>query len=166
MIASPALNVAAGDRVTVDGQALPARERTRLFLYHKPRGLVTSHADPGGRPTIFAALPKGLPRLITVGRLDLNTEGLILLTNDGGLARVLELPATGWLRRYRVRAHGRVRQDELDRLRGGITIDGVYGARSRRGSIASRARTRGSPSRSARARTARSRTCSAIWGWR
>ena len=129
VIASPALNVAAGDRVTVDGQALPARERTRLFLYHKPRGLVTSHADPGGRPTIFAALPKGLPRLISVGRLDLNTEGLILLTNDGGLARVLELPATGWLRRYRVRAHGRVRQDELDRLRGGITIDGVrYGA--------------------------------------
>ena len=129
VIASPALSVAAGDRVTVDGQALPARERTRLFLYHKPRGLVTSHADPGGRPTIFAALPKGLPRLITVGRLDLNTEGLILLTNDGGLARVLELPATGWLRRYRVRAHGRVRQDELDRLRGGITIDGVrYGA--------------------------------------
>ena len=129
VIASPALNVAAADRVTVDGQALPARERTRLFLYHKPRGLVTSHADPGGRPTIFAALPKGLPRLISVGRLDLNTEGLILLTNDGGLARVLELPATGWLRRYRVRAHGRVRQDELDRLRGGITIDGVrYGA--------------------------------------
>ena len=129
VIASPALNVAAGDRVTVDGQALPARERTRLFLYYKPRGLVTSHADPGGRPTIFAALPKGLPRLISVGRLDLNTEGLILLTNDGGLARVLELPATGWLRRYRVRAHGRVRQDELDRLRGGITIDGVrYGA--------------------------------------
>jgi 23S rRNA pseudouridine2605 synthase len=129
VIASPALNVAAGDRVTVDGRALPARERTRLFLYHKPRGLVTSHADPGGRPTIFAALPAGLPRLISVGRLDLNTEGLILLTNDGGLARMLELPATGWLRRYRVRAHGRVRQEELDRLRGGITIDGVrYGA--------------------------------------
>jgi 23S rRNA pseudouridine2605 synthase len=129
VIASPALNVAAGDRVTVDGRALPARERTRLFLYHKPRGLVTSHADPGGRPTIFAALPAGLPRLISIGRLDLNTEGLILLTNDGGLARVLELPATGWLRRYRVRAHGRVRQEELDRLRGGITIDGVrYGA--------------------------------------
>src|SRR5262245_26888929 len=129
VIGSPALNVAAGDRVTVDGQALPARERTRLFLYHKPCGLVTSHADPGGRPTIFAALPAGLPRLISVGRLDLNTEGLLLLTNDGGLARVLELPATGWLRRYRVRAHGRVRQDELDRLRSGITIDGVrYGA--------------------------------------
>src|SRR5438105_2262847 len=84
--------VTAADRVTVDGKALPARERTRLFLHHKPRGLVTTHADPGGRPTIFSGLPAGLPRLISVGRLDLNTEGLILLTNDGGLARVLELP--------------------------------------------------------------------------
>ncbi len=129
VIGSPALNVTAADRVTVDGKALPARERTRLFLYHKPRGLVTTHADPGGRPTIFAALPKGLPRLVSVGRLDLNTEGLILLTNDGGLARVLELPATGWLRRYRVRAHGRVQQDQLDALRDGVSIDGVrYGA--------------------------------------
>src|SRR5712692_4189030 len=129
VITSPARNVGAGDRVTVDGKALPARERTRLFLYHKPRGLVTTHADPGRRPTIFAALPAGLPRLISVGRLDLNTEGLLLLTNDGGLARALELPATGWLRRYRVRAHGRVRQDALEALRGGITIDGIrYGA--------------------------------------
>src|SRR5215211_7025642 len=90
-IASPAVNVASSDRITVDGAALPARERTRLFLYHKPRGLVTTHADPERRPTIFAALPKHLPRLIGVGRLDLNTEGLLLLTNDGGLARVLEL---------------------------------------------------------------------------
>jgi 23S rRNA pseudouridine2605 synthase len=129
VIGSPALNVTAADRVTVDGKALPARERTRLFLYHKSRGLVTTHADPGGRPTIFAALPKGLPRLISVGRLDLNTEGLILLTNDGGLARVLELPATGWLRRYRVRAHGRVQQEQLETLRDGVSIDGVrYGA--------------------------------------
>jgi 23S rRNA pseudouridine2605 synthase len=128
VIASPALNVTATDRVTVDGEPLPMRERTRLFLYHKPRGLVTTHADPAGRPTIFDALPKGLPRLISVGRLDINTEGLLLLTNDGGLARVLELPATGWLRRYRVRAHGRVAQADLDRLRSGITIDGVrYG---------------------------------------
>src|SRR5438132_270979 len=128
VIGSPALNVTAADRVTVDGKALPARERTRLFLHHKPRGLVTTHADPGGRPTIFAALPKGLPRLVSVGRLDPNTEGLILLTNDGGLARVLELPATGWLRRYRVRAHGRVQQDQLEELRRGITLDGVrYG---------------------------------------
>ena len=129
VVASPARNVTAADRISVDGQPLPARERTRLFLYHKPRGLLTTHADPGGRPTIFTALPKGLPRLISVGRLDLNTEGLLLLTNDGALARVLELPATGWLRRYRVRAHGRVAQDQLDRLTAGITVDGVrYGA--------------------------------------
>jgi 23S rRNA pseudouridine2605 synthase len=128
VVASPARNVTLADRITVDGQPLPRRERTRLFLYHKPRGLLTTHADPGGRPTIFTALPKGLPRLISVGRLDLNTEGLLLLTNDGALARVLELPATGWLRRYRVRAHGRVAQDQLDRLRAGITVDGVrYG---------------------------------------
>jgi 23S rRNA pseudouridine2605 synthase len=129
VIASPALDVSPHDRVTVDGQPLRQRERTRLFLYHKPRGLLTSHADSKGRTTIFAALPKGLPRLISVGRLDLNTEGLLLLTNDGGLARTLELPATGWLRRYRVRAHGRVRQEELDRLYQGITIDAIrYGS--------------------------------------
>ena len=129
VIASPALNVTGSDSVAVDGVPLPVRERTRLFLYHKPRGLLTTHADPRGRPTIFTVLSKGLPRLISVGRLDLNTEGLLLLTNDGGLARTLELPATGWLRRYRVRAHGRVEQDQLDRLRRGITIDGIrYGA--------------------------------------
>ncbi|MFL6799477.1 MAG: pseudouridine synthase [Xanthobacteraceae bacterium] len=128
-VASPARNATAADRIAVDGRALPVRERTRLFLYHKPRAMVTSHTDPAGRPTLFAALPKQLPRLISVGRLDINTEGLLLLTNDGGLARLLELPATGWLRRYRVRAHGRVREDELARLREGITIDGVrYGA--------------------------------------
>jgi 23S rRNA pseudouridine2605 synthase len=128
VVASPARNVTAADLISVDGQPLPSRERTRLFLYHKPRGLLTTHADPGGRPTIFTALPKGLPRLISVGRLDLNTEGLLLLTNDGALARVLELPATGWLRRYRVRAHGRVAQDQLGRLAAGITVGGVrYG---------------------------------------
>jgi 23S rRNA pseudouridine2605 synthase len=128
VISSPALNVTAADRIVVDGAPLRARERTRLFLYHKPRGLVTTHSDPEGRDTIFRALPRNLPRLISVGRLDINTEGLLLLTNDGGLARVLELPATGWLRRYRVRALGRVRQEALDRLRGGITVDGVrYG---------------------------------------
>ncbi len=128
LISSPALNVTPADRIAVDGAPLRARERTRLFLYHKPRGLVTTHSDPEGRDTIFRALPKGLPRLISVGRLDINTEGLLLLTNDGGLARVLELPATGWLRRYRVRALGRVRQEALDRLRTGVTIDGIrYG---------------------------------------
>src|SRR5262245_26447130 len=129
VIASPAVNVTARDRVAVDGAALPTRERTRLFLYHKPRGLVTTHVDPQGRATIFAALPKHLPRLISVGRLDLNTEGLLLLTNDGGLARALELPTTAWLRRYRVRAHGSVTQGELDGLRRGVTVDGIrYGA--------------------------------------
>ncbi len=128
VIASPALNVTAADRIAVDGAPLPQRERARLFLYHKPRGLVTTHSDPQGRPTIFGALPKTLPRLISVGRLDLNTEGLLLLTNDGELARVLELPQTGWLRRYRVRALGRVTQEALDALRGGLTVDGMrYG---------------------------------------
>jgi 23S rRNA pseudouridine2605 synthase len=126
VIASPALDVTSTDRVTIDGEPLPARERTRLFLYHKPRGLMTTHADPQGRPTIFARLPRHLPRLISVGRLDFNTEGLLLLTNDGALARLLELPATGWLRRYRVRAHGAVTQDKLDSLRDGVTIDGIH----------------------------------------
>jgi 23S rRNA pseudouridine2605 synthase len=126
LIASPACNVTERDRVTVDGEPLPARQRTRLFLYHKPRGLMTSHADPQGRPTIFARLPQNLPRLISVGRLDFNTEGLLLLTNDGALARVLELPATGWLRRYRVRAHGAVTQQKLDELHAGVTISGVH----------------------------------------
>jgi 23S rRNA pseudouridine2605 synthase len=128
VINSPALDVTANDVIAVDGKPLPPRERTRLFLYHKPRGLMTTHADPEGRPTVFDHLPEGLPRLISVGRLDFNTEGLLLLTNDGGLARVLELPDTGWLRRYRVRAHGEVTQAQLDELRNGIEVDGVkYG---------------------------------------
>jgi 23S rRNA pseudouridine2605 synthase len=126
VIRSAALNVTARDSVTVDGEALPARERTRLFLYNKPRGLMTTHADPQGRPTIFQRLPKHLPRLISVGRLDFNTEGLLLLTNDGALARMLELPTTGWLRRYRVRAHGLVTQPQLDELRKGVTVDGIH----------------------------------------
>jgi 23S rRNA pseudouridine2605 synthase len=126
VISSPALNVKPSDRIVVDGQPLPGRARTRLFRYHKPRGLVTTHADPQGRPTIFRALPKRLPRVISIGRLDINSEGLLLLTNDGGLARALELPATGWLRRYRVRAHGRVTQEALDRLREGTTVAGIH----------------------------------------
>jgi len=125
-ISSPAVNVTAADRITVDGKPLPRHERTRLFLYHKPVGLVSTNADPQGRPTVFDALPKNLPRLMSVGRLDIGTEGLLLLTNDGGLARVLELPDTGWVRRYRVRAHGRVNQDDLYGLRHGITVDGVH----------------------------------------
>jgi 23S rRNA pseudouridine2605 synthase len=126
VIASPALNVGPRDIITVDGAPLPGRARTRLFLYHKTRGLVTTHSDPEGRDTLFRALPKHLPRLISVGRLDINTEGLLLLTNDGGLARVLELPATGWLRTYRVRALGRVTQDALDKLKDGVTITGLH----------------------------------------
>src|SRR3974390_1622330 len=126
IIRSPALAVTASDRIMVDGEPLRARERTRLFLYHKPRGLVTTTSDPEGRPTIFGALPKALPRLLTIGRLDIGTEGLLLLTNDGGLARILELPETGWLRRYRVRAFGQVTQEQLDRLRTGLTVEGVH----------------------------------------
>ncbi len=128
VINSPALDVTANDVVAVDGKNLPPRERTRLFMYHKPRGLMTTHDDPEGRPTVFDNLPEGLPRLISIGRLDFNTEGLLLLTNDGGLARTLELPDTGWLRRYRVRAHGEVTQAQLDELKKGVEVEGVkYG---------------------------------------
>ncbi|MBL8579426.1 MAG: rRNA pseudouridine synthase [Mesorhizobium sp.] len=123
---SPAVNVTANDRIEVDGTEIPAIERTRLFLFHKPAGIVTTNRDPEGRKTVFDVLPTDLPRLMTIGRLDINTEGLLLLTNDGGLARVLELPATGWLRRYRVRVHGKVEEKALAGLKDGIAVDGVF----------------------------------------
>lgn len=128
VLESPAVNVTAADTITVDGEPLPTKERTRLWLFHKPRGLVTTAKDPEGRPTVFDNLPEDLPRVVAVGRLDINTEGLLLLTNDGGLARVIAHPDTGWLRRYKVRAHGEVNQADLDKLRDGISIDGIdYG---------------------------------------
>jgi 23S rRNA pseudouridine2605 synthase len=127
-LTTPAIKVEAGDILTVDGEVVGDAEPTRLFRYHKPVGLVTSHKDPQDRPTVFAALPTNLPRLISVGRLDINTEGLLLLTNDGELARALELPATALARRYRARAHGRITQAKLDTLKTGVTVEGVrYG---------------------------------------
>lgn len=129
VLSSPAFNVSPDDSIAIDGTPIPAIERTRLFLFHKPAGVVTTNRDPEGRRTVFDALPAGLPRLMTIGRLDINTEGLLLLTNDGGLARVLELPSTGWLRRYRVRVHGEVDETALAGLRDGIAVGGVfYGA--------------------------------------
>jgi 23S rRNA pseudouridine2605 synthase len=128
VLTTPAVKVGPDDIVTLDGEVVGAPEAVRVFRYHKPTGLVTSHKDPAGRPTVFAALPPGLPRLISVGRLDLNSEGLLLLTNDGGLARALELPSTAIVRRYRARAHGRITQDKLDALKDGTVVDGVrYG---------------------------------------
>jgi 23S rRNA pseudouridine2605 synthase len=128
VLTTPAVAVTARSEIRVDGKSVGAPDRPRLWRYHKPKGLVTSHRDEKGRPTVFAALPTGLPRLISVGRLDLSAEGLLLLTNDGGLARRLELPATGWLRRYRVRVHGAVDPDRLAVLADGIVLGGVaYG---------------------------------------
>jgi 23S rRNA pseudouridine2605 synthase len=128
ILTTPAVKVEANDILTVDGEVVDDREPARLFRYHKPAGLVTTHSDPAGRSTVFETLPDGLPRLISVGRLDLNTEGLLLLTNDGALARALELPSTGLQRRYRARAHGRITQDKLDGLKDGVTVEGVrYG---------------------------------------
>jgi 23S rRNA pseudouridine2605 synthase len=125
---SPARDVGPDDTVLVDGRPLPTADQARLWRYHKPKGLVTTHSDPEGRPTVFDHLPANLPRVISVGRLDFNSEGLLLLTNDGTLARHLELPATGWMRRYRVRAFGRVTQAALDALKEGVVVDGVaYG---------------------------------------
>lgn len=128
ILTSPAVTVTGSSDIRVDGKRLPEPERVRLWRYHKPIGLVTTHRDEKGRPTVFGALPPGLPRLISVGRLDLNSEGLLLLTNDGALARRLELPATGWVRRYRARVHGAVDLARLASLASGLKIDGItYG---------------------------------------
>jgi 23S rRNA pseudouridine2605 synthase len=127
-LTTPAFKVPPGAIIQVDGVVIAGAEPTRLWRYHKPPGLVTSHKDEKGRPTVFQHLPPTLPRVISIGRLDLNSEGLLLLTNDGALARKLELPETGWTRRYRVRFFGTIKQDELDKLAGGVTIEGVrYG---------------------------------------
>jgi 23S rRNA pseudouridine2605 synthase len=125
LLTTPAFTVTKDNKVMVDGRPLPAAQETRLWRYHKPPGLVTTNRDELGRDTIFDHLPKNLPRVLTVGRLDLNSEGLLLLTNDGDLARKLELPATGWTRRYRVRVYGRVDQAKLNPLKRGVTIEGV-----------------------------------------
>ncbi|HKD23275.1 MAG TPA: pseudouridine synthase [Rhizomicrobium sp.] len=128
-IKTPGIRVTANQVVSVDGKPLAEPEGTRLWRYHKPAGLVTTHKDPEGRPTVFKNLPASLPRVVSVGRLDVNSEGLLLLTNDGAMARKLELPAAGWNRKYRVRLFGKVSQPDLDKLAEGITIDGVkYGS--------------------------------------
>lgn len=125
---SPAFNVADPSAVLVDGKRLPMAGSTRLWRYHKPPGVVTTERDPEGRPTVFEKMPSGLPRVMTVGRLDITSEGLLLLTNDGALKRHLELPSTGWTRRYRIRVYGRVEPTKLAGLAGGITVDGMrYG---------------------------------------
>jgi 23S rRNA pseudouridine2605 synthase len=128
VLSSPAVTVTEANLVTVDGAPLLQAEPARLFRYHKPAGLLTAARDPEGRPTIYDRLPEGLPRLMPIGRLDMSSEGLLLLTNDGELKRRLELPATGWLRRYRVRVHGRIEETRLEALKNGIEIDGFqYG---------------------------------------
>ena len=125
VLETPATLVGPGDAILVDGEPLPAIERARLWRYHKPAGLVTTARDPQGRRTVFDALPSHLPRVVSVGRLDLNSEGLLLLTNDGGLARALELPSRGWTRRYRARVYGAPSEKAIAALGKGMTVDGV-----------------------------------------
>ncbi|MGH1374851.1 MAG: pseudouridine synthase [Alphaproteobacteria bacterium] len=125
VIDSPALNVVGEDHIVVNGKPLPEKQQARMFMYHKPPGLVTTHKDEQGRSTVFENLPDSMPRVVSVGRLDLNTEGLLLLTNDGELSRYLELPETGWARRYRVRVNGKVDERRLKSLKNGITVEGI-----------------------------------------
>ena len=125
-LTSPALVVTGKEKILVDGKALPQADGVRLWRYHKPKGLVTTHKDPEGRETVFDKLPESMPRVISVGRLDYNSEGLLLLTNDGALARHMELPATAWIRRYRARAWGNVTAEQLEALSKGVTVDGVH----------------------------------------
>jgi 23S rRNA pseudouridine2605 synthase len=128
ILTTPAIKIAPGDKLRVDGKVVDEAEAARVWRYHKPVGLVTSHNDPKGRPTVFDQLPMSLPRVISIGRLDLNSEGLLLLTNDGEIARRMEIPASGWTRVYRARLFGKVTQADLDKLATGITIDGIkYG---------------------------------------
>jgi 23S rRNA pseudouridine2605 synthase len=141
-VAHPATFVTTDDIVQVAGLVVEPPQRARLWRYHKPDGLVTTHKDPQGRPTVFQKMPEAMPRVVSIGRLDLNSEGLLLLTNDGGLARQLELPSNGWIRRYRVRVHGEVEPPALSALANGVTIEGVRyagieaGLDSRKGSNA------------------------------
>lgn len=129
IVTSPAFNVDGTEKILFDGEKMPQKENTRLWLYYKPAGLVTTHKDEKERETVFKNLPEGLPRVISVGRLDLNSEGLLLLTNNGELSRELELPQNAWSRRYRVRVHGNVNIQKLESLKNGVTIDGVsYGS--------------------------------------
>lgn len=130
-VVTPAFLVDGTEKILFDGEKIKAKEKTRLWLYHKPAGLVTTHCDEKERQTVFDNLPAGLPRVISVGRLDLNSEGLLLLTNDGALSRALELPSNGWSRRYRVRVHGVADEKKLKNLEKGVVIDGVAYAPAR-----------------------------------
>lgn len=128
-VTTPAVNVEGSEKILIDGEKLPAIDKTRVWVYYKPTGLITSHKDEKDRATVFDNLPKGMPKVISVGRLDLNSEGLLLLTNNGELSRKLELPSNGWSRRYRVKVHGRISQEKFKELEKGITIEGItYGS--------------------------------------
>ena len=122
---TPACVIGEEDSVMVDGKPLGQKQSRRIWIYNKPAGLMTTNRDPQGRPTIFEKLPTNMPRVVTVGRLDFNSEGLLLLTTDGGLARELELPSRGWKRKYRVRVHGKVTSEVIGRLTKGVKVNGI-----------------------------------------